>query len=198
MTVEILKALDSVEAKLASMDTKAAAEFQAMGKASIDTKAALDNIGIEQRTLADRLVQLEQKASAEKETAVSTSWGDQFVKSARYADFASGTLNKLRVEVKNTLTGSDTNVAPDRKAGIVAGAFLPFSMESLLPSTATSSNAIEFTRELAFTNSAAAAAEGTAKGESALTWELVNMPVSTVAHWIKISKQLASDRKSVV
>lgn len=197
MTVEILKALDSVEAKLASMDTKAAAEFQAMGKASIDTKAALDNIGIEQRTLADRLVQLEQKASAEKETAVSTSWGDQFVKSARYADFASGTLNKLRVEVKNTLTGSDTNVAPDRKAGIVAGAFLPFSMESLLPSTATSSNAIEFTRELAFTNSAAAAAEGTAKGESALTWELVNMPVSTVAHWIKISKQLASDNTAL-
>lgn len=57
----------------------------------------------------------------------------------------------------------------------------------------TSSNAIEFTKEASFTNSAAEAAEGAAKAESALTWSLVNMPVSTVAHWIKISKQLASD-----
>jgi len=84
-------------------------------------------------------------------------------------------------------------VAPDRLAGVVGGAFLPFSMENLLPSTTTTSNAIEFTKEASFTNSAAEAAEGTQKGESALTWSLVNMPVSTVAHWIKISKQLAAD-----
>jgi HK97 family phage major capsid protein len=57
----------------------------------------------------------------------------------------------------------------------------------------TSSNAIEFTKENVFTNSAAEAAEGAQKAESALTWTLVNMPVSTVAHWIKISKQLAAD-----
>ena len=102
-------------------------------------------------------------------------------------------MNKLRVEIKNTLTGSAATVAPDRKPGIVGGAFVPFSMESLLPSTSTSSNAIEFTKEASFTNSAAEAAEAAQKAESALTWSLVNMPVSTVAHWIKISKQLASD-----
>ena len=66
-------------------------------------------------------------------------------------------------------------------------------MEALLPSTTTTSNAIEFTRENAFTNNAAEAAEGAQKVESSLTWTLVNMPVSTVAHWIKISKQLAAD-----
>ena len=99
----------------------------------------------------------------------------------------------MRIEVKNTLTGSDTTVAPSRSPNIVGGAFLPFSMEALLPSTPTTSNAIEFTKEASFTNSAAEAAEGTAKGESALTWSLVNMPISTVAHWIKISKQLAAD-----
>ena len=44
-----------------------------------------------------------------------------------------------------------------------------------------------------FTNNAAEAAEGAQKAESSLTWTLVNMPVSTVAHWIKISKQLAAD-----
>ena len=120
-------------------------------------------------------------------------WGQPLIKNARYADFAGGNMNKLRVDIKNTLVGSDTNVAPDRRPSIVGGAFLPFSMEALLPSTPTSSNAIEFTKENVFTNSAAAALEGGQKAESSLTWTLVNMPISTIAHFIKISKQLSAD-----
>lgn len=197
MSEAILKALDSVEAKLAAMSTKADGEALINGKTSLDTKAALEAIGVEQRVLADRLVQIEQKATAQPETKAGESWGEQFVKNARYADFAGGNLNKLRVEIKNTLTGSDTNVAPARAPGIVPGAALPFSMEALIPSTTTTSNAIEFTKEASFTNSAAEVAEGAAKAESALTWSLVNMPVSTVAHWIKISKQLASDNAAL-
>lgn len=197
MSEAILKALDSVEAKLSAMSTKADGEAATNGKTSADTKAALEAIGVEQRILADRLVLIEQKSTAQPEAKADESWGAQFVKNARYADFAGGNLQKLRVEVKNTLVGSDTNVAPDRKPGIVAGAVLPFSMEALLPSTTTSSNAIEFTREASFTNSAAEAAEAGQKGESALTWTLVNMPVSTVAHWIKISKQLAADNAAL-
>lgn len=193
MSEAILKALDSVEAKLAAMSTKADGEAKTVGQISADTKTALEAIGVQQRELADRLLSVEQKATAQPEQPAISSWGQQFIKSARYADFAGGNLNKLRVEVKNTLTGSDTNVAPQRNAGIVGGAVLPFAMEALLPSTTTTSNAIEFTKEASFTNSAAEAAEGSAKAESALTWSLVNMPVSTVAHWIKISKQLAAD-----
>lgn len=197
MSEAILKALESVEAKLAAMDVKASGEMQTIGKVSADTKTAIDAIGVEQRVLADRLVQLEQKASAQPEAKAGESWGEQFVKNARYADFAGGHLNKLRVEVKNTLTGSDTTVAPARSTSIVSGAFLPFAMEALIPSTTTTSNAIEFTKEASFTNSAAEAAEGAAKAESSLTWSLVSMPVSTVAHWIKISKQLASDNTAL-
>ena len=194
MSEAILKALDSVEAKLIAMSAKAEGEATTVGKISSDTKTAMEAIGIQQRELADRLLSIEQKATAQPETKEVSSWGEQFIKSAHYGAFAGGNLNKLRVEVKNTLVGSDTNVAPQRNAGIVGGAVLPFSMEALLPSTTTSSNAIEFTKEASFTNSAAEVVEGTGlKAESALTWSLVNMPVSTVAHWIKISKQLAAD-----
>jgi HK97 family phage major capsid protein len=194
MSEAILKALDQVEAKLKAMSDKADGEAVTVGKISSDTKTAIDAIGIQQRELADRLLNIEQKATAQPESKEVSSWGEQFIKSAHYGAFAGGNLNKLRVEVKNTLVGSDTNVAPQRNAGIVGGAVLPFSMEALLPSTTTSSNAIEFTKEASFTNSAAEVVEGTGlKAESALTWSLVNMPVSTVAHWIKISKQLAAD-----
>lgn len=189
----LMKSMDNIEATLKAVSDKADGQVATVGKISTDTKTALDALGTQQRELADRLLSIEQKGTAQPETAEISTWGAQLIKNARYADFAGGNLNKLRVEIKNTLVGSDTNVAPDRKPGIVAGAVQPFSMEALLPSTTTGSNAIEFTREASFTNSAAEAAEGAAKAESALTWSLVNMPVSTVAHWIKISKQLAAD-----
>jgi HK97 family phage major capsid protein len=195
MTTEaILKSLDQVEANLAKMSEKADAEVKALGQVTADTKTALESIGTTQREFADRLLQIEQKGVLKSDgEKADESWGAQFIKSAQYADFAGGRLGKMRVELKNTLVGSDANVAPSRSPNIVGGAFQPLSLEAFLPSVNTASNAIEFTKENAFTNSAAEVAEGASKPESALTWTLVNMPVSTVAHWIKISRQLASD-----
>lgn len=104
----ILSALDKVEAKLTAMSEKAEGEFKTVGKIASDTKTALDAIGVEQRVLADRLLAVEQKATAAPAADGITSWGEQFIKSARYADFAGGNLAKLRVEVKNSLVGSDS------------------------------------------------------------------------------------------
>lgn len=195
MSIEqVMKAMDGVEAQLKAMAAKADGEAATLGKVSADTKTALDSIGVQQRELADRLQQLEQKGFTQQpEQKADQSWGAQLVKNDKYADFAGGNLAKMRVEVKNTLVGADATVAPDRKPGIVGGAFQPFSIEALLNSVPTSSNAIEYTRENVFTNNAAEAAEAAQKGESSLTWTLVNQPVSTVAHFIKISKQLAAD-----
>lgn len=193
-----MKACEAIEAQLVKFAEKTEAEIKATGAASADTKAAIEGLSVKQRELADRLLQIEQKGSApgNEETKVS-SWGEQFCKSDVYKAFAGGNTQKARVEVKNTLTGSDTNVAPDRKPGVVPGAFQMLTLESLFPALPTSSNAVEFTKEASFTNNAAEAAEGSAKAESALTWSLVNMPISTVAHWIKISRQLAADNAAL-
>jgi HK97 family phage major capsid protein len=195
---KILRAVEGVEKNLATMSEKAEAEAKAHGKVSEETQRAIDNIGVTQRELADRMVALEQRAVAQGDAErVDESWGSQVVKAKALESFQRGETAKCRIEVKNTLTGSDTNVAPDRKPGIVAGAYAPLTMEAFLPSLTTTSNAIEFTKEASFTNSAAEVAEGGSKAESALTWSLVNMPVSTVAHWIKISKQLAADNTAL-
>lgn len=198
MSDVLLKGLEQIEAKLAAMAEKAEAESKAKGKVDSDTQTAIDNIGIKQRELADEILQLKQRGTPlDKGSDKQESWGEQFVKAASYGDFVGKRTHRMSVEVKNTLTGSDANVAPDRKPGIVGGAFLPMTIEQLIPSVPTSSNAIEFTKENVFTNSAAEAAEGASKAESALTWTLVPMPVSTVAHWIKISRQLASDNAAL-
>lgn len=195
---QAMKALDQIESKLTAMDAKASGELSTLGKVSADTKTAMEKLGTDQRELADRLLSLEQRGTGMKDQpALTETWGDQLVKHKGYEAFAGGHAQKMRVEVKNTLVGSDANVAPDRKPNVVGGAFVPLTMESFLPSSPTTSNAIEFTKENVFTNSAAEVSEGGAKAESALTWTLVNMPVSTVAHWIKISRQLAADNRAL-
>ena len=198
MSIDLIqKGLDSIEAKIAEFATKAKAETEAVGKVAHDTAAAIEGLGIKQRELADEILQLKQRGALQVENKQADGWGDQLIKSDAYKNFVTGSAQKARYEVKNTLTGSDTNVAPDRKPGIVPGAFQMLTMESLFPSLPTSSNAIEFTKEASFTNAAAETAEGLAKPESALTWSLVNMPISTVAHWIKISRQLAMDNAAL-
>jgi HK97 family phage major capsid protein len=200
MTIEsVMKGLEGIEAKLKQFSDKAEGELKELGKVSADTKTAIDNLGTQQRELADRLVQLEQKGAGggEPEGKADESWGAQVVKAEAFKSFVGGSTQKARVEVKNTLTGSDSTVAPDRKPGIVPGASQMLTIESLLASAPTASNAVEYTKETSFTNNAAETAEGAAKPESSLTWTLVNQPVSTVAHWIKISRQLAMDNAAL-
>lgn len=195
---QLMKTLEGIERSLEEQSERAEKQAKESGQVSTETKAAIDKLGEKQRELADRLSTLEQKGvTVPGSERKDESWGGQLVKSDRYQAFASGQAQKVRVEVKNTLTGSDTNVAPDRKPGIVAGAVVPLTLESLYTHVPTASNAIEFTKEASFTNSAAEAAENSAKAESALTWSLVNMPISTVAHWIKISRQLAADNRAL-
>jgi HK97 family phage major capsid protein len=129
------------------------------------------------------------------------SLGESFATSEEFKAFAEGRTSKARLEIKNTITGqsgspasnSDTIVAPQRQVGIVAGAFRTLRIRDVMPSGTTSSNLVEYTRELAFTNAAAETAEGATKPEATLTFELVSAPVKTIAHWLKLSKQVMDD-----
>lgn len=203
MSQEILKALDGIEAKLKSFDEKAQAEMAALGKVAGDTKTAIDTLGTQQRELADRLLQLEQKGAlrgqegnegAKGEDSV----GQQFVKSAEYESFVRGGLRgRVAAEVKNTITNTVGNTPNGVRDGVVGGAFRALTLESLLTSLPTSDNAISYVRENVFTNSAAETAEGAAKAESSITTTAATEPVATVAHWLKISRQLAMDNRAL-
>lgn len=195
----VINSIEAVEAKLDAYNKKAAEEIKSTGKVAADTAAALEQLGIKQHEIAERLLALEQRGiDLTGGDAAPDSWGVQFTKSDSYGDFVGGRSQKTRVEVKNTVVGSDTTVAPDRKPGVVGGPVQPLSMEDFLISIPTSSNAIEFTRELAFVNNAAEVAENGAKPETDITFEPVTMPISTVAHWVRITRQLASDNAALV
>jgi HK97 family phage major capsid protein len=199
----VTKALDNIEKQLDAFATKADIEAK-IGSVSADTKAAIEGLGTQQRELADRLIQIEQRATQQNSGGGNKpdTWGSQFIgcdtfKATQSAIASGRQFGSIGFEVKNTVVTSDTTVAPDRKPYVVSGAFLPMRIEELLSSLPTSSNAIEYTRENVFTNSAAEATEGNALVESSLTFALDNIPVQSVGHFIKISRQLAADNAAL-
>jgi HK97 family phage major capsid protein len=154
--------------------------------------------------MQDRLKELEQKSTEGfrgDSGQEHKSWGQSFAESEAFKGFKAGEGVKARIEVKNTILGEggspqnpvDTLVQADRLPGIVPGAFRALNVLDFVPMGTTGSNQIEYTREASWTNDAAETKEGAAKPESDLTFELVNDPVRTIAHFIRASKQVLDD-----
>jgi len=181
-----------------------------------ESKSAANEVRDEVRTLAQKhadLVKQSESLSAkfeefeqaaltamQPESKHAPTWGKKMVDSDAFKAMVAGAKH-ARVEVKNTILGEggspqdpvDTLVPADRLPGIVPGAFRQLSVLDVVPVGSTNSNAIEYTRESAWTNDAAETAEAGAKPESDLTFTLESDPVRTIAHWIKASRQVLDD-----
>lgn len=149
-----------------------------------------------------QLIELEQAQAENVRTgkAPIQTLGQMVIKSDAYKEYAQGNTSKMRFQA-NTIIGqegsplenADTLVAPQRLAGIIPGAFRTLKIRDILPAGVTNSNAIEYPRELSFTNNAAETNEGVAKPESDITFELVTANVKTVPTFLKASKQILED-----
>jgi HK97 family phage major capsid protein len=199
MSAEIKDLLDSVEAKHKEIET-------VLVKSGTDSKAAIETAEkavAEIKSLADRVLDIEQKTAEAVKRGVEApkTLGKMLIETDSFKQFAAGITNKARVELKNTITGqagspaenSDILVPSQRLAGIIPGAFRTLRVRDVLVQGTTSSNLVEYTRELAFTNRAAETAEGAQKPETDVTFELASAPVRTIAHFLKLSKQVMDD-----
>jgi len=163
--------------------------------------------------LSNRLLALEQKADASKFGAISTGStndvGRTVIESAQFKSFVTNGLRStgkisvgdIKTSLINAIGQNQPLVAADRTA-IVPPVTRRLTIRDVLPSAPTSSNSIEFPKETSFTNNAApqysaAAYENVVKAESAMTFSLTPMPVSTVAHWIPVSNQLLDDAPAI-
>jgi HK97 family phage major capsid protein len=192
----VMKMLDKVEKQIDDFQMQAKREIQESSRISTETKNALENIGLKQKELADEILLIKQKAEARgvETSSVNDGWGKQIIRNRAFDEFARGDRQKAKFEIKNnTVTGTPTTVGADRIPGVIPGAFSPLKVEALFKHVPTGSNMIEYVRENVFTNSAAETSEAAAGPESSVTFTLVQQPVSTVTHWVKISKQLAAD-----
>ena len=155
-----------------------------------------------------RLLAMEQKLTAPRGGDGSgdlQSIGDKIIESEAFKNFQAGghrstgkiKIGSVKTALVNSVLGSPTLVQADRR-GIVDPIQRRLTVRDVLPSANTQSNAVEFPRETSFTNNAApqysaGAYEGVTKAESAAAFELVTVPVTTLAHWIPVSRQLLDD-----
>lgn len=195
-------ALSAHEKKLEKALEKYEGQLKDAGSASAEAKAEAKKLADDYKSLADQVRDLAQKGSAAlQDKARVKSIGEEFTSSEQFKSLVEGRTTKARVEIKNTIIGqegsppanSDTIVPRDNLPGIVPGAFRLINVLNVIPTGVTSSNQIHYTRELTWTNDAAESNEGDTKPESDLTFEAVDTPVRTIAHWLRVSKQVLED-----
>lgn len=201
----ILKSLDAVGTKIDEID--------ADGKASVKAvKDEMKKLGEEQVKFARELAALQQASAdgaAESDNRVK-SIGEKFTESANYKAFSANTRDvrgarhivstksdSPTVSTVSPAISRNTIAAPYQLAGIWGAPEQQLIVENLIPHIPVSSSAVEYLKHTGFTNNAGVVAEGAAKAESTFEFDLATANVVTIAHWTKITEQLAADAPAV-
>lgn len=161
-------------------------------------------------TVQQRVADVEQKLARRGGGAVvqGKSWGQALVESDEYKALATSPSQRgkakaaVSLETKTILSASSTwgsGVSPssslvvaDRQP-LVPLPMRPLVIADLLGKGVTTSNNIEFPVQASFTNNAAVVAENTLKPVSDLGTDLKSVPVRTLAHTMKASRQILDD-----
>lgn len=187
---DILKGLETIDAKIEDVisDNKAS-------KSAIE--AEIKRIGDEQVKLAKALADTAQKSVEVPAETASPSLGQAFTKSAAFENFSNNRKALFTFEKKadtNAATSDYGNIPAYRKPGMVVSPEAPLIIENLFPHVPVTSNSVEYVKEGSFTNNAALVAEKNDKPESVFgATSLATAKIVTIAHWTRITNQLAAD-----
>lgn len=209
LKAEIAKVLGSMKTRDEELDKvlkQVNDNIAAHGKVQEGTKdsiAALTKTGQE---LHGRLHDLEQKATAAPATPARVlSIGEEFTAVPELKQFAStasgpqykGRFTKQFKSITSIAASAGQGIFSDRLPGVIEEPLRPLSIRALLDVGSTSSNLIEWIRENVYTSNADVVSEGTLKPESNITYTQADVPVRTIAHWIRASKQVLADFKQL-
>ena len=195
--------LDAVK----SLAEKAVADAQKGVDATGAQKEVIDGALTAMNEAKARLDDLEQKMArgggdpADRAKSI----GEQFVESEGFKAFETSGFSKSArggdLQIKATLTSATTDAAGSvgdavnstRLPGIQPLPQRRMTVRDLLSQGRMDGSTLEYVKETGFTNSAAPVAEGAAKPESDLKFDLVTTSAKVIAHWMKASKQILSD-----
>lgn len=192
---EIMTGLDKIGERLTNLETDRVSAKAFAEKAQ--------ELGAKQADLARELLEIRQKSEAVPAKAEAKSVGDSFVADKAYTDFVSGAATSARAVI--TLDKGDstptkvgtsgpaaTSLAPSFYAGVFGTPNVPQKIEPLIPHIAVTTDSVDYVT-VADTIGAAGVAEAGKIPESTFTPTLAKANVVNVAHYTKITKQLADD-----
>lgn len=110
------------------------------------------------------------------------------------------------VQIKSALTSATTDIDGSVGAGIVPNRDMSYvglpkrrmTIRDLLPVVQVNGNSVEVLVQTGRTNAAATVAEGALKPQSSIKMGLVTVPIRTLAHWIKASRQVLDDMPQLI
>lgn len=188
---QALVGLEAIDKRIGEMQE--AMKTNAVSFEEVTKKVA--ELGEAQLKLSRQLLEVQQKAQKADDSTAPVSLGEYVTKSESYKGFLTNHRN-MSVAFKtdgDPILSSAAHIQPYRVPGIQALEQRNLVVEALFPHLAISQNSVEYVKEKAFTNGAAPVAEATKKPFSTLTTETAQTPVQTVAHWTRITRQLADD-----
>jgi HK97 family phage major capsid protein len=218
---EFKAATDALKGKfeeVSRLAEKVEKEMKSTGTMAGETKSAVDTALVDfgkQITAFDaRIAEVEQKSARRGggDPVEVKTLGQHLVDSESFRgvkELGSQFRGNVRTSVETKamltvpgVTGSTTSlsnslIASDRQ-GIVNLPDRKLRIRDLFTPGQTNSNSIEYPVETGFTNAAAIVAEGAKKPESSLTFDMRNVPVKTIAHLFKGSRQLLDDAVGLV
>lgn len=213
---ELVDQLNTANTELKNMRNQHAEEIKELGAANAETKTKVEEaetkfnemVGkFENVDVALKELQAQKKRPGYGADGEVKTLGGEFIKSDVYAEVkANGRGNSQPVEMKDITSLSDSAGAlqsayRDPEVYRTIGGMRQLRIRDLIPTVPVSSGSVEIMRLASVTNSAAPQGEvgGVGGGEfikkaqSDLTWELVTVPVRTIAHWVPASRQALSD-----
>lgn len=205
LTLDLKKATDEVK----QFAEKVQAEMKNLGAAGDETKANADKALAEMNAISQRLTEVEQKmtrrGSGDQPPQLKT-LGQIVVDDDKVKALMEQKNGQARItiEVKDMFSGSGvwgTGASPSNslvmadRQGIVIPPTRQLVVRDLLTPGSTGSNAIEYPVEtdLYTATGAAVVSEGARKPQTNLTFDLKSVPVRTIAHYTKASRQILDD-----
>lgn len=195
--------LSRIGDQVKSFAEKAEKEIKTNSVLSEETRASVDKLLTQQGELQARLATAEQLVAKLENGGGGherpQSMGEQVTASEDFQAFARSPRGSFGMSVQAAIGSGAASagdlVVPDRVPGIVAPGLRRLTIRDLINWGRTSSNAVEFARELVFTNNANVVSEnpGSGKPQSELTFEADSASVATIAHFIHASRQILDD-----
>ena len=193
------KQIDEKHGEVLKKSEEALDEAKKAGELSTETKNSVDQALLGINTLREQLTQVEQKMATKPGSGGEIKgYGAQLVESEKFDQFkANGFQGSARFQLK-AITSTDANVVSDRDLDVPVG--LPkrsLTIRDLLTVVPTDSGSIDYAKQTVRTNNAAPVAEGAQKPTSVYGWSIQNVPVRTIAHLAKITRQAMDDAKQL-
>ena len=172
------------------------------------TKAAQTATQVEShlRELEQHVATMGSNIGAGRPGASGPSLANSFIANDSFAAMQKGANSTGRVEIQaplNAITntgegGTEHNVQPDRASSIFNDPRRALSILDLMPTLPVTSKTFEYLRLNGYQNAAAFQLnEGDQKAEGDMPTELVDTPITTIAHFVRASAQIIDDAPSL-